>query len=158
MKLFLEETNKEAVEKIMQLAKSKKIQIAMSDWSINEAIWAVEKKVQDSKMSKREARIIINSITDTVSDCIKEGVIVWLGFSQKAIIYSRTAIEEVRCNAADALHVYFAISSDCEYFISADENLILQMRFVGRLRIETVYLYSQNDMDRFFNVVENEPI
>src|SRR5215212_2819059 len=126
----------------------------MSDWSINEAIWTAEKKVRENKISNREAFVIINLIADTVSDCIQDGVIVWLGFPERAVVESRVVIEEIRCNAADALHVYFAATSGCDYFVSADEDLILQVSF-GSLRMETVYLHSPIDMNKFFNEVEN---
>lgn len=45
----------ELVERIADLARSKKIQIAMSEWNINEAIWTAEKKVLKGKISSKEA-------------------------------------------------------------------------------------------------------
>lgn len=149
VKLFFDEMDSELVERIADLARSKKIQIAMSEWNVNEAIWTAEKKVLKGKISNKEAFRVINLMADTIRDGINDGTIVWLGFPSEAVVNSRIVIEELHANAADALHIYFARTSDCSHFISADEDLVLQLRF-GGLRIEAVYLHSSLDMDKFF--------
>lgn len=149
VKLFFDEMNSDLVEKIAQLAKSKKIQLVMSEWNLNEAIWTAEKKVLKGKISSKDAFRIINLMADTIKEGINDGTIVWLGFPAEAIINSRVVIEELHANAADALHIYFARTSDSTHFVSADEDLVLQLRF-GGLRIESVYLHSNADMDKFF--------
>lgn len=143
----------ELVERIADLARSKKIQIAMSEWNINEAIWTAEKKVLKGKISSKEAFRVINLMADAIRDGISDGTIVWLGFPSEAVVNSRVVIEELHANAADALHIYFARTSDCSHFISADEDLVLQLRF-GGLRIEAVYLHSSEDMNKFFMAVD----
>lgn len=92
-------------------------------------------------------------MADTIRDGISDGTIVWLGFPSEAVVNSRVVIEELHANAADALHIYFARTSDCSHFISADEDLVLQLRF-GGLRIEAVYLHSSEDMNKFFMAVD----
>jgi Predicted nucleic acid-binding protein, contains PIN domain len=149
VKLFFDEMDSEQVERIADLAKSKKIQIVMSEWNVNEAIWTAEKKVMKGKISNKEAFTVINLIADTISDGINDETIVWLGFPSEAVVNSRIVIEELHANAADALHIYFARTSDCSHFISADEDLVVRLRF-GGLRIEAVYLHSSMDMDKFF--------
>ena len=149
VKLFFDEMDSALVERIAELAKTKKIQIAMSEWNVNEAIWTVEKKVLKDRISPREAFRVINLMADTIRDGINDGTIVWLGFPSEAVVNSRVVIEELHANAADALHIYFARTSDCSHFISADEDLVIQLRF-GGLRIEAVYLHSTPDMDKFF--------
>jgi predicted nucleic acid-binding protein len=149
VKLFFDEMDSELVERIVELARSKKIQIAMSEWNLNEAIWTAEKKVLKGKISNGEAFRVINLMADTIRDGINDGTIIWLGFPSEAIVNSRVVIEELHANAADALHIYLARTSDCTHFISSDEELVLQLRF-GKLRIEAVYLHSTADMDKFF--------
>ena len=149
VKLFFDEMDSALVERIAELAKTKKIQIAMSEWNVNEAIWTVEKKVLKDRITSREAFQVINLMADTIRDGINDGTIVWLGFPSEAVVNSRVVIEELHANAADALHIYFARTSDCSHFISADEDLVIQLRF-GGLRIEAVYLHSTPDMDKFF--------
>ncbi len=149
VKLFFDEMDSALVEKIVELAKTKKIQIAMSEWNVNEAMWTVEKKVLKGKINPREGFRVINLMADTIRDGINDGTIVWLGFPSEAVVNSRAVIEELHANAADALHIYFARTSDCSHFISADEDLVIQLRF-GGLRIEAVYLHSNSDMDKFF--------
>jgi len=153
VKLFFDEMDSELVERIADLARSKKIQIAMSEWNINEAIWTAEKKVLKGKISSKEAFRVINLMADTIRDGISDGTIVWLGFPSEAVVNSRVVIEELHANAADALHIYFARTSDCSHFISADEDLVLQLRF-GGLRIGAVYLHSSEDMNKFFMAVD----
>lgn len=153
VKLFDDdEKNWELVERISELAKKGKLQIAVSDWTINEAIWTVEKKVQKGKIEPGEAFKVINLIADTIEDGVREGWIVWLGFPSDAAENSRIIIEEMRCNAADALHVYFARTSSSDYFVTADEDLVAQIRF-SKVRLESFYLHNPRDMDRFFNLV-----
>lgn len=120
VKLFFDEMDSALVERIVELAKTKKIHLAMSEWNVNEAIWTVEKKVLKNKISPREAFRVINLMADTIRDGINEGIIVWLGFPSEAVVNSRVVIEELHANAADALHIYFARTADCSHFISAD--------------------------------------
>ncbi|MGH9992293.1 MAG: type II toxin-antitoxin system VapC family toxin [Nitrososphaera sp.] len=148
VKLFFDEMDSDLVESIAELARSKKIQIAMSEWNVNEAIWTVEKKVLRGKISNKEAFRVINLMADIISVGINDGTVVWLGFPSEAVVNSRVVIEELHVNAADALHIYFARTSDCSHFISADEDLVLQLRF-GGLRIEAAYLHSSVDMNKF---------
>ncbi|MGH9879615.1 MAG: type II toxin-antitoxin system VapC family toxin [Nitrososphaerales archaeon] len=148
VKLFFDEMDSDLVESIAELARSKKIQIAMSEWNVNEAIWTVEKKVLRGKISNKEAFRVINLMADIISVGINDGTVVWLGFPSEAVVNSRVVIEELHVNAADALHIYFARTSDCSHLISADEDLVLRLRF-GGLRIEAVYLHSSVDMNKF---------
>lgn len=85
----------ELVERIADLARSKKIQIAMSEWNINEAIWTAEKKVLKGKISSKEAFRVINLMADAIRDGISDGTIVWLGFPSEAVVNSRVVIEEL---------------------------------------------------------------
>lgn len=149
VKLFFDEMDSDRVERITELARSRKIQIVLSEWNLNEAIWTAEKKVLKNKISNKEAFRVINLMADTIKEGIDNGTIVWLGFPSEAVTNSRVVIEELHCNAADALHIYFARTSDCSHFISADEELVIQLRF-GGLRIESVYLHSATDMDKFY--------
>lgn len=153
VKLFHDdEKNWELVERVTELAKLKKLQIAISDWIINEAIWTVEKKVQKGKIDPREAFKVINLIADAVTDGIRDGWVLWLGSPSDAVANSRVVIEEMRCNAADALHIYLARTSNCDYFLTADEDLVIQIRF-SNVRLEPFYLHNPNDMDRFFGLI-----
>ncbi|MGI0037822.1 MAG: hypothetical protein ACRD99_05640 [Nitrososphaera sp.] len=87
-----------------------------------------------------------------MEDGVKQGWIVSLGFPSDAAENSRIVIEEMRCNAADALHVYFARTSESDFFVSADEDLVIQIRF-GKVRLEAFYLHNPRDMDRFFGII-----
>ena len=152
VKLFFDEEGDEALEKIANLAREKKLQIVISEWVINEAIWTVEKKVLKNKIGSEEAFKVVNLIADTVAEGVKEGTIALLKVNEDVIINSRVIIEELHSNAADSLHVFLARTSSCDFFLSADEDLVLLVRF-GNLRIESVYLYSKIDMDKlFFNI------
>lgn len=153
VKLFFDEPDWNLVERIASLAKEKKIKIVISEWVLNESIWTVEKKVLKGKIGNGDAFKVINHIADTIQDGIRNRTIIWLGFAEDTVTNSRVLIEELHCNAADALHVYFARTSECDYFVSADEELVLQVRF-GGLRIESAYLHSSADMDKFFDAVD----
>jgi hypothetical protein len=118
-----------------------------------EAIWTVEKKVHKGKIDPKEAFKIINLVADFIADGVKEGWIAWLGFPSEAVANSRIIIEEIRCSAADALHLYLAHTSRCDYFLSADEELIIQLRF-SDLRLQAAYLHSPEDLGRFFKSME----
>lgn len=153
VKLFHDnEKNWELVEKIGELAKQGKLQIPAGDWVINESVWTVEKKVQKGKIDPREANKVINLIADTVADGIRDGWIEWLGFPSDAAENSRIVIEELGTNAADSLHIYFARTSNCDYFVSADEDLVIQIRF-GHISLEAFYLHNPRDMDRLFGLI-----
>lgn len=108
-----------------------------------------QKKRYSGKIGPKEAFRVINLIADTISAGINDGTIMWLGFPADAVVNSRVIIEELHANAADALHIYFARTSNCSHLISADEDLVIQLRF-GGLRIESVYLHSSVDMTKFF--------
>ena len=153
VKLFHEdEKNWDLIERVSELAKIGKLQIAVSDWVINEAIWTVEKKVQKGRIEPREAFKVINLIADLVTEGVKDGWMLWLGFPSEAVANSRIIIEEMRCSASDALHVYLAYTSSCDYFLSADEQLVNQIKY-GDLRLEAFYLHNPTDMQRFFKLV-----
>jgi predicted nucleic acid-binding protein len=147
-----DEKNWELVERISELAKNKKVEIAVSDWVINESIWTVEKKVQKGRIDPGEAFKIINLIADFVAEGVEDGWIIWLGFPSDAVANSRVIIEEMRCSAADALHLYLAHTSSCDYFLSADEDLVTQIKF-SDVRLQGIYLHDPRDMNRFFKFI-----
>lgn len=72
-------------------------------------------------------------MAETIRDGINDGTIVWLVFPGEAVVNSRVIIEELHANAADALHIYFARTSDFSHFISADEDLVVQLRLCGQI-------------------------
>jgi predicted nucleic acid-binding protein len=76
--------------------------------------------------------------------------------SEQVIFGSRGTIFDVHCkNAADALHVYVADKSNCNYFITADIVLanVLKNSNLG-YKLVTVDFTNTNDMSAFFSNFE----
>lgn len=152
VKLFFDEDGAEILERVASLAGSRKLQIVISEWVVNESIWTVEKKVLKNKIGNEEAFKVINLIADTIAEGIKNGTITLLGVDGNTMVNSRVIIQELHSNAADSLHVFLARASDCDFFLSADEELVLLVRF-GRLRIDSIYVHSVDDMQQFFSSI-----
>lgn len=103
-------------------------------------------------MGNEEAFKVINLMADTMAEGIRDGTITLLGVDGDTIVNSRVIIQELHSNAADSLHVFLARTSDCDFFLSADEELVLLVRF-GRLRVDSIYVHSVDDMQRFFSSI-----
>jgi predicted nucleic acid-binding protein len=111
MKLFLPEPDgKKSMEKIEMLAKDKKLLIAMSDWTINEAIGVVRNKVlEKKKISADDGFSILVGILHNIEGCIELDILKLYPISKTAMPNSRILNMNLQLTTAgDALHIYFA--------------------------------------------------
>lgn len=133
------------------MAKQQRLSLVVSEWVVNECIWAAQKKYLDNKVGKQEAYIIVNAIADMIEEGLNAGYLTSYAISEKAVINSRIMIQEVCVNASDALHVFIAYVSGCDYFVTGDAELITQMKF--RLpQITPLYIFDDQLMRQTFPI------
>ena len=151
LKFFLEEGEKkvEIAQKLDLLAKENKIRLAISDWVINEIMAAIERKIKENRINKDEAFHILNKIIYL----IEEDFVILYPIERTHIQSSRGIIQELRMiNASDALHVITIFFSDCNYFISADNELISILKINShKLEFTPLSFYDEDEMNKLFS-------
>jgi predicted nucleic acid-binding protein len=134
---------------LVLLAKQHRFSLVISEWVVNECIWAAQKKYLDNKIGKQDAYVIINAIADMIEDGLNVGYLESYAISEKVVINSRLLIQEVCVNASDSLHVFIATVSGCDYFVTGDENLVTQVKY--RLpRLTSIYVFDDELMKETF--------
>lgn len=118
-KIFFNESGKEEVDRIVLLAKDRKIQIVISEWVVNESFAIVEKKVLKGLINNVDAHDIMVLIADFLEESYKSETIISYQIKDKEILASRIIIQNLHTNASDSLHAYIAIMSNCDHFVSA---------------------------------------
>jgi predicted nucleic acid-binding protein len=151
LKFFLEheESNIEIAQKLDSFAKENKIRLAISDWVINEIMAVIDRKVKENKIKDNDAYHILNKIIYL----IEESFVICYPVERTHILTSRGLIQELRMtNASDALHVITVFLSDCNYFISADKDLINILK-INSLKFDFVPIsfFEKNDIDKLFS-------
>lgn len=68
--------------------------IVISNWVINEGMWAAMKKYLDGKASRQDAMHIINLMADSVNEGLEQGYIKSYVVDEKVIVTSRVLMEE----------------------------------------------------------------
>lgn len=155
-KLFFDETDgNESIENIALLAKQYKIKLVISEWVVNESVWAATRKHLNGKIGRQDSFILINHIADLVEDGINNGFLTSYAINEKVVIPSRVIIQELHTNASDALHVFVAATSDCHYFITADKELkrIVKDNIPKLIPID---IQEINDVVKFFDEVNSD--
>jgi predicted nucleic acid-binding protein len=129
VKIFIEgEEASDVTEKIVELAKEKKIKIALSNWVVNESIALVDENERKGKINNIQALQIINEIMDMIEGRLLYSNFTFYAVKEEIVDYSRITIREFHLSASDALHVYIAQGVNCDCIISADKDLIYQVR------------------------------
>jgi predicted nucleic acid-binding protein len=67
-------------------------------------------------------------MADIIEEGLSKGFMSSYAINEKVIIDSRLIIQEVGVNASDSLHVFIAAVSGCEYFVTADLELIQRLK------------------------------
>lgn len=155
IKLFIEEEGGEAVQKLALLANENKIRMVISEWVVNESVAVVAKKFKKGLIDRKEASEILSNIADILEGIIQKLNVESHPISQDAIIGSRIIIQDVHPNASDALHIFIAAISKCNYFVTADMELIRSIRS-SLLPITPINILRAEDLAYFFNDVEHE--
>jgi predicted nucleic acid-binding protein len=151
-KLFFGESGGQHMEQVLDLAKRGRLQLVISDWVINEIVWAAVKKHRDDKISKQDVTIILSQIADVVERGLSEEYLLSHSIHEKVVVTSRVIITELGCHPADALHVLIATTSQCDFFLTADTDLILAIRY-GKLSPVPLYANDSIVMQSFIKSI-----
>ncbi len=146
-KIFFGEAGAENMEYIVNLAKQKRIQLAISEWVVNEAIWAAVKKHMDNRITKQEVSLLIYRISEVIEEGLEEGYLVSYAVNEKIVITSRVIIEELHLYPSDALHVLVAFTSSCDYFLTGDVEMIFRIKY-GKLQLTPINILDRTDVQK----------
>lgn len=119
-KIFVEEDGSEITESIVSLAKEKKIEVMLSNWIVNESIALLDEYKRKEKIDKIKTQEIISELVDMIEGGIRYNNFKFYSVNEQIISLSRTIIVDFHVSASDALHIYMAIHSGCDYIITAD--------------------------------------
>lgn len=153
-KLFLPEEGYGEVERLLTLAKDGKLQVIISEWVVNEAAAAVERKVSQEKIDDQDAHDIHFAMANFLEDNYQSRTVLSYAITEKVVLASRNVIEKMHVNASDALHVLIALSSQCDYFASADKELNDKIKKSG-VSLRVLDIHEKKLMLEFFEDIEN---
>ena len=123
-KVFVEEEASEVTERIVTLAKEEKINIVLSNWVINESIALVDENRRKGRIDKIKTQEILSEIVDMIEGQIQYSHFTFFAVNEEIVDYSRMTIMDFHIPASDALHVYIALKTKCDYIISADKEMV----------------------------------
>jgi predicted nucleic acid-binding protein len=153
LKLFIEKGEKkvEIVQRLDSFTKEKKIKLAISDWVINETMAVIERKIKENRIDKQEGFHILNKIIYL----IEEEFLILYPIKRDHIQSSRAIIQDLKMsNASDALHIITVFLSDCNYFISADYELMNTLKTnSSKLDFIPISFYDKDDIDKLFSEI-----
>lgn len=135
------------MEHMVNLAKQKRIQLAISEWVVNEAIWAAVKKHMDNRITKQEVSLLIYRISEVIEEGLEEGYLVSYAVNEKIVVTSRVIIEELHLYPSDALHVLIAFTSGCDYFLTGDVEMISRIKY-GKLQLIPINILDRTDVQK----------
>jgi len=98
---------------------------------------------------------ILSGMSDLLEDGYENGFIFSYAINEEVVLGSRIRIEELHFHPSDALHIFIALTSECDYFLTADHELIPSIQYAGT-RLKSVYVHDRNDTDNFFADVQPE--
>jgi predicted nucleic acid-binding protein len=153
---FEEEFGKETIERILNLARKNKARIAVSQWVINESVAAVQRKKKEGRITRQETSVILNGIADIIEGYLEPINLSLYPINEEVIVGSRTTLFETECpSAADALHVYVADKANCDYFVTADEELACALKRSHLARkLIAIHALTPNDLMVLFSDLE----
>jgi predicted nucleic acid-binding protein len=151
-KLFVEEEASDVVERIIDLGKLNTIQVILSDWVINESLAIVDEYRRKAKIDKLETQKILSELVDMIEDRVKYASFIFYAITEKVVISSRFMIQDLHIPASDALHVFIATSADCDCIVSADKNLVTQVRDNAE-RLLAFNIREPNDVAKLFELL-----
>ena len=155
IKLFVEEQDGETVQGIASLANQNKITIVLSDWVLNESVGVVAKKFRKGLVDRKEASEILTNIADMLEGVIERWNIESYSITEDVIIGSRIIIQDVYPHASDALHLFVAIVTKCDYFVTADRKLALAIRD-SVPRLMPINIQEPDDIKLFLDDVDSK--
>jgi predicted nucleic acid-binding protein len=153
-KIFVEEQASETVERLVGLARDKKISIVLSDWVINESLALVDENLRKNRISPIEAQSILSELIDMIQGRIQYENFIVYPITDKAIIGSRFVIQDYRIPASDALHVFIAGAAECDCLVSADGGLVTQLT-TGPLKLIAFNIRVAKDVEKLFHFLSN---
>ena len=153
-KVFVEEEGSKVVERLIRLAREKLIQIVLSDWVINESIALINENNRKGKINSTETKHILSELINMIRIEIQHENFTFYSTNEMIVIGSRFDIQDYNISASNALHVFIASASDCNYFLSADKQLIEQLT-TGSHKLITYNIIINEDVKRMFNDIES---
>jgi predicted nucleic acid-binding protein len=153
-KVFVEEEASKVVERLIRLAREKLIKIVLSDWVINESIALINENNRKGKINSTETQHILSELINMIRGEIQHENFTFYSINEAIVIGSRFDIQDYNISASDALHVSIAAASDCNYFLSADKQLIEQLT-TGSHKLIAYNIIINEDVRRMFNDIES---
>ena len=147
---IFEEQIGEAVERIFSISKDGKVQIIISDWVINESIAKLDENQKNGIITQAEVQQILSELIDMMQGkSHKYQNIVIYPITNTTIVASRLVIQDYHINASQALHVYTSAAAQCDFFISAEPDLI-NLLTSGKIKLTAYNINSSEDLSRLF--------
>ncbi len=151
-KVFVEEEASEVSERIVGLAKEKKVNLVLSNWVINEIIALVDEHTRKGKINSIKTQEILSEIVDMIDNEIQYSHFNFYAVTEHIIDFSRITIMDFQLSASDALHVYMADKANCDYIISADKDMVTKVnKKADRLMAFNIRL--KEDVDNLFALI-----
>jgi predicted nucleic acid-binding protein len=123
VKLFRHEPGSDTADQLFRLAHVRRIRILMSYWTINETTAALDRIHRKKEISDGDYSLISSTITDNLRSYGEQGSNV--GIVPIPIVILRNSINlinQYHISADDALHLYTAIITKCDYFLFEDKK------------------------------------
>lgn len=128
LKEFTQEIGSDLVDTIIAEARQGRFEIITSEWSINETVAVMDKKVRREELSQVEGQTIIATLVERIKDSSASSYFQYAPLGKAIIANARMATSEFHISATDAIHWYTGFIYDCDYFVVHDS------KFVNRLK------------------------
>jgi predicted nucleic acid-binding protein len=82
---------------------------------------------EKAKSTESETQQILSELVSMIKSEVQYENFTFYPITDKIVISSRFVIQDYNIAASDALHVFIAAAAECDYFISTDKKLVLQL-------------------------------
>ena len=147
---IFEEQIGEAVERIFSISRDGKVQIIISDWVINESIAKLDENKKNGIITQAEVQQILSELLDMMEGKSQkyQNIIIY-PITNRVIVDSKLVIQDYHINASQALHVYISAAAQCDFFVSAEPDLI-NLLTSGKIKLTAYNINSSEDFSRLF--------
>jgi len=123
LKEFTKEPGSDAISALFESCENGKVQLAISEWAINEGLAAIDRKHRRGEMTIEERNKIIPEVLRKTRSLALTTNFILVPVESAAVSSSARLITERHLSADDSLQLFSALVAEAQSFVSADSRL-----------------------------------
>lgn len=123
LKEFAREKGSDAIAKLFDLCGNGEIKLLISEWTVNEGMAAIDRKLRRDEITIGERDEIIHEVLRVTRDLALTTNLILIPVESVLVTSSVRLITEKHLSADDSLQLFSALTAEVDIFVSADSRL-----------------------------------